>query len=181
MSEVSRVEFPPQVLEHQTDNLMQTFTQSVERQGLHLDQYLRVTGKDESALRAEVRSEAGVRVARSLVLNAFARAENITVLPGDIEEEVGRVAGPAPDAVAAAMAALADEQTFERIQSAIRERKAVARLVDLLTGGASDDKPAEDATEKFGAAAEATSDTEAQITQPIAALTGVSAEAQEQL
>jgi len=84
----------------------------------------------------------------------------------------------APDAVAAA---LADEQTFERIQSAIRERKAVARLVDLLTGGASDDKPAEDATEKFGTAAEATSDTEAQITQPTAALTGVSAEAQEQL
>ncbi len=179
--EVSRVEFPPQVLEHQTDNLMHTFTESVERQGLHLDQYLRVTGKDESALRAEVQSEAGVRVARSLVLNAFARAENITVNGEEIQDEVRSIAGPAPDAVAAAMAALANEQTFDRIQGAIRERKAVARLVDLLTGAAGDNGPPEDASPKFAVAPEVTSDTEAQITQETAAApTGVSAEAQEQ-
>jgi len=94
---------------------------------------------------------------------------------------VRSIAGPAPDAVTAAMAALANEQTFDRIQSAIRERKAVARLVDLLTGDAGDSGPPEDASAKFDVAPEVTSDTEEQITQETAAApTGVSAEAQEQ-
>jgi trigger factor len=124
--ELSMVEFPPQLVDREADHLYETFTHNVEQQGLKLDQYLRLTGKDEAALRAEVRTEAETRVRRSLALDAFASAEQIAVDERELSGEAGE---------AAASVAMANPRTRERLEGAVRERKALARLVELATAG----------------------------------------------
>ncbi len=103
--EISSIEFPPQLVDHQAQHMLETFTRNVERQGLQLTQYLRLVGKEQDAFEQEIRSEAEVRVRRSLALDAFANAEQI---------EGGQA-------------------TDEEAES--REIRALARLVELATGG----------------------------------------------
>jgi trigger factor len=132
--EISTVEFPPQLIEHQTDHMLEQFTRNVEQQGLQLEQYLRLTGKDADGLRQEVRGEAETRVRRSLALDAFADAEQIEVGEQEIEEEVRQAAAGASESEAVEQLALANPNTLARVREVTRERKALARLVGLATG-----------------------------------------------
>src|SRR5262249_31365809 len=106
--EISSIEFPPQLVEHQAQHMLETFTRNVERQGLQLNQYLRLVGKEQEACEQEIRTEAESRVRRSLALDAFADAEHI-----------GADQGSEP----------ALEETAQT-----RETRALARLVELATG-----------------------------------------------
>jgi trigger factor len=103
--EISSIEFPPQLVDHQAQHLLETFTQNVERQGLQLPQYLRLVGKERETFEQELRTEAETRIRRSLALDAFADAEKIE--------------NP--------------EQNRETDESQSRESKALARLVELAT------------------------------------------------
>jgi trigger factor len=132
--EISTVEFPPQLIEHQTDHMLEQFARNVEQQGLQLEQYLRLTGKDADGFRQEVREEAEARVRRSLALDAFADAEQIDVPEQEVEDEVRRAAAGASESEAVERLALANPNTVARVREVTRERKALARLVSLATG-----------------------------------------------
>ena len=112
--EISSIEYPPQLVEHQAAHMVESFRSNVERQGLQFQQYLRLVGKDQDAFEQEMRTEAETRVRRSLALDAFANAENIT----DGEE-------PATD---------------EQVEA--RSARALERLVELATAEAGDGQPA---------------------------------------
>jgi trigger factor len=75
--EMSSIEYPPQLVEHQTQHMLDTFKSNVERQGLPFQQYLKLVGKEQDAFEQEIRTEAETRVRRSLALDAFADAEQI--------------------------------------------------------------------------------------------------------
>ena len=128
--EISTIEFPPQLLEHQAQHMLETFSRNMEQQGLQLAQYLRLVGKEQDAFEQEVRAEAETRIRRSLALDAFADAEKI-----------------------GAEAAEGDDQEVTR------ERRALARLIELATtdGHSTTRKGSQKATE-----AAQTSDTEGQ-------------------
>jgi trigger factor len=132
--EISTVEFPPQLIEHQTDHMLEQFARNVEQQGLQLEQYLRLTGKDADGFRQEVRGEAETRVRRSLALDAFADAEKIDVEDHEVEEEVRRAAAGASESEAVERLALGNPNTVARVREVTRERKALAALVGLATG-----------------------------------------------
>ena len=102
--ELSTIEFPPQLIDHQAEHLIESFTNNVERQGIQLAQYLRMLGKDRETFEGELREQAETQVRRSLALDAFADAENIQVEEGDQEEYA-------------------------------RQRNAIARLIEIATGG----------------------------------------------
>jgi trigger factor len=103
--EISSIEFPPQLVEHQAQHMLETFQRNVERQGLQLAQYLRLIGKERETFEQEMRTEAESRIRRSLALDAFADAERI-----------------------------AAEQQEAQDQAQTRETRALARLVELATG-----------------------------------------------
>jgi trigger factor len=115
--EISSIEYPPQIVEHQAAHMLETFRNNVERQGLQFQQYLRLVGKEQDTFEQEMRTEAETRVQRSLALDAFANAEQISV--GD---------EPATDE-----------------QAEARSARALERLVELATGDARDGQPAESA------------------------------------
>jgi trigger factor len=75
--EISTIEFPPQLVDLQAQAMFENFKSTVERQGLQLNQYLRLIGKEQDAFEEEIRTEAESRVRRSLALDAFATAEHI--------------------------------------------------------------------------------------------------------
>ena len=132
--EISSIEFPPQLIEHQAQHMLETFTRNVEQQGLQMPQYLRMVGKDQDTFDQEMRSEAESRIRRTLVLDAFANAENIGVDQQEVAAEVHRAAAGTEDADAVERLALANPSTLERVQEATRERKAMARLLEVATG-----------------------------------------------
>lgn len=134
--EISSIEFPPQLIEHQAQHMLETFTRNVEQQGLQLPQYLRMVGKDQDTFDQEMRTEAESRIRRTLALDAFANAENIGVDQQEVEDEVHRVAAGSDDAAAVERLALANPTTVQRVQEATRERKAMARLLEVATGDA---------------------------------------------
>jgi len=105
--EISSIEFPPQLVDFQTQAMLDTFKSNVERQGLQLNQYLRLVGKDQETFEQEMREQAETRVRRSLALDAFADAEQI---------------------------AAERESSDEASES--RSLRALARLVELATGDA---------------------------------------------
>jgi trigger factor len=83
--EISSIEYPPQLVDHQAEHLIETFTNSVERQGIQLQQYLRMLGKEREAFEQELREQAEAQVKRSLALDAFADAEEIQADQDDPE------------------------------------------------------------------------------------------------
>lgn len=157
--ELSSIEFPPQLIDHQAQHMLDSFTRNVEQQGLQLAQYLRLIGKERADFEQEIRAEAENRVRRSLALDAFADAENIGVERVEVEDEVRRAASGTADSDAVERLAMNNPTTLQRVQEMTRERKALARLVELATGNGK--VPASVATneEKPAATAE-TSDTE---------------------
>jgi trigger factor len=76
--EISSIEYPPQIVDYQAQVMLESFTRNVERQGLQLSQYLRLVGKDQQSFEQEIREQADARVRRSLALDAFADAEQIS-------------------------------------------------------------------------------------------------------
>jgi trigger factor len=155
--EISSIEFPPQLVDHQAQHMLETFTRNVEQQGLQLPQYLRLVGKEQDAFEQEIRDQAESTVRRSLALDAFANAENIDVEPQEVEDEVHRAASSSAEADVVEQQALANPTTMQRVQEVTRERKAMARLLDLARGDGRSE--AADGAEKT-ADWTATSDTE---------------------
>ena len=129
--EISSIEFPPQLVDHQAQHMLESFTRNMEQQGLQLPQYLRLVGKEQGAFEDEVRAEAETRVRRSLALDAFADAEKI----------------------GAETAADSDDAEMTR------ERKALARLIELATG---DGRAPRKARSESATESRQTSDTEGQ-------------------
>ena len=158
--EISSIEFPPQLVEHQAQHMLETFTRNVEQQGLQLPQYLRLVGKEQATFEEEIRSEAESRVRRSLALDAFADAEQIGVEQQEVEDEVRRVAAGAAEADAVERLAMTNPATLQRVQEVARERKAMARLLELATAPSRNGGPQPRKNREKTAERAETSDTE---------------------
>jgi trigger factor len=172
--EISTIEFPPQLVDHQAQHMLETFTRNVEQQGLQLAQYLRVVGKEQETFEQELRVQAESQVRRSLALDAFADAEQIGVAQQEVEDEVRKAAAGTDEASAVEALALANPDTLQRVQEVTRERKAMTRLVELATAdGQTSGGRGKKRAEKPAETAE-TSDTETQSrTAEAAAATSV--------
>ena len=88
--EMSTVAYPPQMLEHEIDHLVEQFSDRLENQKLDMDLYLKSRGMDMDALREETRPVAENRLKRSLVFFEVSEEEDIEVDPKQLETETLR-------------------------------------------------------------------------------------------
>jgi trigger factor len=168
--EISSIEFPPQLIDHQAQHMLETFTRNVEQQGLQMAQYLRLVGKEQETFEQELRVQAESQVRRSLALDAFADAEQIGVEQQEVEDEVRRAAAGTDEATAVERLALANPSTLQRVQEVTRERKAMARLVELATAnGQNGDGNRSKRTEKTAEPTETSDTEESRVVQAAAA------------
>jgi len=131
---VAKLELPPQAVTRQSDRLRERLASSLDKQGLTLEQYRQLIGKSATELDDEFANEARRDLTRAFVLGAVTDAEQIAVEPDEIEAEIRQAAGTGADAARVTRAALARQETRDRVEAVLKERKTVQRLVDLATG-----------------------------------------------
>ena len=87
------VVLPELLVEREVGVMIDELKVRVAEQGIAYEDYLRVTEKDEAALREEYREGAEKRVKVLLVLGAIADKEEVTVSDEDVQAEIDRVNG----------------------------------------------------------------------------------------
>lgn len=130
--EQAEVEFPPQMLEEEIDDLVEELKDSLRRRGKDLESYLKERNQTLEALREELRPQAERRIRRGLVLYQLAREEGLSVPEEVVEEEVQ----------ALRQRVQASEEAWKRlrpevsatIRSRLLARQALERLVEIARG-----------------------------------------------
>ena len=87
----AEVEIPEVMINTEIDRMVQEFGQRLQMQGMNLDLYYQFSGQDEAALRTQMKADAENRVRVSLVLEAIAAAENVTVTEEEVNAEIEKM------------------------------------------------------------------------------------------
>lgn len=88
----AKMEIPDPMLETQQRQMVEDFAQRLSMQGLTLEQYYQFTGLDNEKMLEQVKPTALKRIQSRLVLEAVAKAENMTTDDDDYDKEVKRLA-----------------------------------------------------------------------------------------
>jgi trigger factor len=123
----AEVEIPEVMINTEIDRMVQEFGQRLQMQGMNLDLYFQFSGQDEAALRTQMTPDAESRVKVSLVLEAIAAAENVTVSEEDVNAEIEKMSaqfGMSADQIKAALGGTAV------LENDIKTQKTVEILVE---------------------------------------------------
>ncbi len=91
-AENAQVEIPEVMINTEVDRMLQDFSNRLRSQGMTMEMYFQFSGQSEAVLREQMKDDAHKRVRNSLVLEAVAKAENITVSDEEINEELESMA-----------------------------------------------------------------------------------------
>lgn len=132
----AKMDIPEAMIETTQRQLMNEYAQNMQAQGLSLEQYMKYTGLDADTLMEQLRPQAEDRIKGRLVLEAVAKAENITVTEEDYEEEVKSMAeayGIEPEK--------AKEMLGESAKKSIMEDIAIRKAQEFVVENAKEVKP----------------------------------------
>jgi len=128
------LDIPSAMVDRQIDDDVQRLQQELSRENMSLDEFLRFGGKTLDEYREELRPDAERRLRNSLVLEAFAKAENVEVSEDDLLEEIDRLVGPSENAEQ--MRELYNNPYFSRmIKDELSNRRVADRLLEIVTEG----------------------------------------------
>jgi trigger factor len=165
----SVIKFPPQVVEHEMEHVVETVQEDLTRQKMELDTYLKTIKKEKDAwLEEDIKPVARKRLERSLVMEEIAKLEKIQVKNEDLQEEVSNMIHEMQMQGNVDFKKLEKQLKNERIannmamQAASRliNRKTLDRMKEIATGkaesapaaeGASSDAAAKPAAKKKAA------------------------------
>ncbi len=149
--ENATVEIPDAMVERQIDSFLQDMGYRLQMQGISLEDYLKYTNTEISALRDQYRADAALRVKSQLVLEAISKAEAIEATPEEIGDKVAEYAKQFGD--------MTVEDFEKNLQADDRQYFAdqvvVEKTLALLVENAKEVAPKKKATRKKKAAAEA--------------------------
>lgn len=89
---ISTFKYPPQMLEEEMEDVLESLRNRLQTQGITLEVYLKSRGMNESEFREKIMPDVETRLKKSLALYEIAKAENITISDQDIATEVERTA-----------------------------------------------------------------------------------------
>ena len=127
------VEPAPALVESRTRELLQALARSIERRGLTLETYLRLTGSSGEQLVERLRGEAEQAVARELVLEAVADKLGIQVTDEEVEallREQAEAEGDDPEEV---LSRFRGTSAAEQLREDLRLRTALDRVAADVT------------------------------------------------
>jgi len=126
--ELSSAEFPPVLIEMETDRIL---NQRFQRGAQQLEEYLGNINKTEEELREEIRPTASSRVMRSLLLGKVVESEKIEVSDAEIDTEIENIVNSAAENKGGVEKVLNTPQARESIGQTLISRKAMERLVEI--------------------------------------------------
>lgn len=125
--ENAEIDIPAVMIDNEVDRMLQEFGQRLQMQGMNLELFYQFSGKDEAALREEMKEEATQRVRGSLTLEAIAKAENLEATEEDVNAELQKMADMYNMTVDNIKAALGN---LEGIKADLKIKKAIDFLVE---------------------------------------------------
>ncbi|MBI3942448.1 MAG: trigger factor [Chloroflexi bacterium] len=150
---ISEVSYPAVAVNREVNRLVQDIDNDLRRQGLNLDRFLTITGRNPVDYVAELRPTAEERVKRGLVLQELIEQEGIQFSPQDLEIETNRRAQQFGERFEEVLQSLSTPENQVRLGSQILMAKGLARLKAIARGegeiedGAEPDTAEENQTE----------------------------------
>lgn len=123
----AQMDIPEAMIETQQRQMAEDFAQRIRMQGITIDQYFQFTGLTREALLEQMKPQAEQRIKSRLVLEAVAKAENMTASEEEYNEEIERMA----EAYNMKVDELTD-MIGEFEQKAIKEDLAIKKAVDFV-------------------------------------------------
>jgi len=134
---LAEVKAPPAFFDDRLTDLLQDLKEDVKRDyGLPWEEYLTMQGKDEAAIREEMRPQAEVRGKRGLVMRELGRAENVTVGEDEVAAEVEMTALRYGSRQSEVRKLLADRETRASVRNNLLSGKVLSRIVAIAKGEA---------------------------------------------
>lgn len=130
--ELVDTEPPEPLVREELERRAHDFAQRLEAQGMSIVQYMKLTGQDEAAIVAGLRTEAIPSVKADLALRAVADAESLEPTPEEVDAEIVRLAeayGQRPDRL---RKALEDNGQMPAVLSDLRKSKAFDWLLERV-------------------------------------------------
>ena len=88
----TEMDTPDAMVETEARQMVDSFGQRIQQQGLTMQQYMQFTGMDNEKMLEEMRPQALKRIQTRLVLEAIVAAENIVTSDERLDEEIGKMA-----------------------------------------------------------------------------------------
>ena len=136
-------EIPDAMVEGQARQFLDNFKMQIAQQGIPYDQYMKMTGMDESKLLADAKEPAERQVRMDLALAAIIKEENLEATDEEAEEELKKMAEQYNMDLETVKKYLQADQVKDQIVT----RKAVAIVVDSATAIKPEKKTAKKAEE----------------------------------
>jgi len=125
------LELPERLVGAEMDAVFHRFAHRLEQQGIPFDQYMAITGQDQEAFVADLRSQAELNLRTRILLEAVAEHEGIEVTPEELEETITVLAAATRTPIEDYRSALAEGGQEETLSGDILRRKAADRLAEL--------------------------------------------------
>ncbi|GKV68816.1 trigger factor [Sporosarcina sp. NCCP-2716] len=120
-------EVPEEMVDAETNRMLEEFGQRLQMQGMNLDLYYQFSGQDEAALRQQMHDDAVNRVRVSLTLEAIGKEEGVEVTEEEINEELTKMSEQFNMDIEQIKTALGGT---EMLENDLRFNKTVQLLVD---------------------------------------------------
>ncbi|BAS27178.1 trigger factor [Limnochorda pilosa] len=129
--DVSEVEIPTSMEDHELDHVIQELSEELGRQGVTLEQYLEHQGQSVDQLRESFRPDAARRVKTRLVLEELAEAAGIEVREEEVAQRIDEIVNRSSSPSDAFRRYLEEPQQKESLQASLRLRKTLDHLASL--------------------------------------------------
>lgn len=127
--EKASMDIPEPMISSQVSQMADDFAQRVQQQGLSVEQYFQFTGMDSKKFIESLKPQAIKRIQSRLVLEAIAKAENITVTDEELDKEINNMAAMYQLEVDKLMEYMGEKEK-EQIVSDLAVQKAVDVVVE---------------------------------------------------
>jgi trigger factor len=132
VAEVTKVDFPPILVESEIDRMI---NQQLQRWQMtdKLEEYLRIINKTDEELRDELRPLATERVTNSLILGEVAEKEKVEASDTEVDTEIDNMMKNVTENTEEFGKFLSTPESREAIRRSLVTRKTVQLLVDIAT------------------------------------------------
>lgn len=138
--DLAQVEFPPIMVEAETERLLSEWSRRLQMDDKGLERYLASANKTEEQLREEMRPTAVKRVTHALVLGKIVEEEKIEANDSDIDTEIEKMVNSASENKDKLKNFLDTPQSRQSIKQTLITRKTIERLLEIA-GGTEKAKP----------------------------------------
>jgi trigger factor len=131
--EQTHIEFPPNMVEDELDELIKRTEQRLKDQKMNLDEFLNIKKQSRDEYRNELRPRAENNVRRALVLGTLAEVEGLKVSADEVTEQINSLAGRYGNQ-AELQAALSSSEGKRSLGLNLLTDKVYVRLVSICKG-----------------------------------------------